>query len=79
LIGVLVIVDKMVRRYSMYKYSAKVEVVDTVDMCTDFIFQVVLKEDIQFKINDCHFIVKKNHDYTYEESDYLQVAYYLQN
>lgn len=63
----------------MYKYSAKVEVVDTVDMCTDFIFQVVLKEDIQFKINDCHFIVKKNHDYTYEESDYLQVAYYLQN
>lgn len=63
----------------MYKYSAKVEVVDTVDVCTDFMFQVVLKEDMPFKINDCYFIVKKNHDYTFKESDYLMVKYYSQN
>lgn len=63
----------------MYKYSAKVEVVDAVDMCTDFMFQVVLKEDMPFKINDCYFIIKKNHDYEYKISDYLKVAYYSQN
>ena len=63
----------------MYKYGAKVEVVDTVDMCTNLTFQVVLKEDMPFKINDCYFVVKKNHDYTFKESDYLQVSYYSQN
>lgn len=63
----------------MYKYSTKVEVVDAVDMCTDFMFQVVLKEDMPFKINNCYFIVKKNHDYEYKISDYLKVTYYTRN
>lgn len=63
----------------MYKYSAKVEVVDTVEVCTDFMFQVVLKEGMPFMINGCYFIVKKNHDYTLKESDYLWVTYYAQN
>lgn len=63
----------------MYKYSTKVEVVDAVDMCTDFMFQVVLKEDMPFKLNDCYFRIKKNHDYEYKISDCLKVAYYSQN
>lgn len=62
----------------MYKYSAKVEVVDAVDVCTNFIFQVVLKESMPFKINDCYFVIKKNHDYNFKESDSLNVAYYSQ-
>ena len=62
----------------MYKYSAKVEVVDAVDVCTDFMFQVVLKENMPFIINDCYFMVKKNHDYRFKESDSLNVSYYSQ-
>lgn len=62
----------------MYKYSAKVEVVDAVDVCTNFKFQVVLKENMSFIINDCYFVVKKNHDYGYKESDFLNIAYYSQ-
>ena len=59
----------------MYKYSTKVEVVDAVDVCTDFMFQVVLKENMPFKINNCYFVVKKNHDYQYKESDSLVLIY----
>lgn len=63
----------------MYKYFAKVEVEAAVDLCTDFMFQVVLKENMLFKIGDCFFMVKKNHDYTFKESDSLSVAYYSQH
>lgn len=62
----------------MYKYITKVEVVDAVDVCTNFSFQVVLKENMPFKINDCYFVVKKNHDYNFKESDFLNIVYYSQ-
>lgn len=37
----------------MYKCSAKAEIVDAVDMCTNLMFQIVLKENMPFKIGEC--------------------------
>lgn len=62
----------------MYKYSAKVEVDDAVDVCSDFMFQVILKENMTFKMGDCYFVVKKNRDNSFKISDHLNVSYYSQ-
>lgn len=63
----------------MYKYSTIVEVVDAVNVCDDFMFQVILRENMPFILNECYFIVKKNHDHAFKESDYLKIAYYSEN
>lgn len=63
----------------MYKYSTNVEVKESVCECTDLTFHVGFKENVLFELNYCYFIVKKNHDHTFKESDSLVVAYYSEN
>lgn len=60
----------------MYKYYAKIEIEDAVDMCEEYLFQIVVKENVPFKILDCYFVVKKNHEHEYNISDYLEVRYF---
>ena len=46
----------------MYKYSSIIRVEDVIEACEEFVFQIVLKENMPFKIIDCYFQIKKNHD-----------------
>lgn len=63
----------------MYKYSSIIRVEDVIEACEEFVFQIVLKENMPFKIIDCYFQIKKNHDYRFAESDYLIVLYFSED
>lgn len=61
----------------MYKYSANVEVENAIEMLDTYFFQIELKENMYFQIGECYFLIKKNHDHTFKQSDVLQVSCYL--
>ena len=56
----------------MYKYSANVEVENAIEMLDTYFFQIELKENMYFQIGECYFLIKKNHDHTFKQSDVLQ-------
>ncbi len=60
----------------MYKYCATVEIENAVELSGDFLFQVVIKEKMSFKIIDCFFQVIKNHDSSFKISDSILVMYF---
>lgn len=60
----------------MYKYSSVVSIEDTVEACEAVAFQIVFKENKPFKIIDCYFEIKNNHDFEIDESDYVTVLYF---
>ena len=60
----------------MYKYKSVVRIEEAIELCEPFKFEIVLRENTIFKMADCYFEVKKNHDFQSGESDHLVVLYF---
>lgn len=65
--------------YMYYKYQLVSEIADSIDAIDTLHFQIKLKENMNFIIGGCYFLIKKNHDYSFIISDKLIISCYSHN